>query len=47
MLKNIDKTSTLTIVCRSSHVMAGVSKGASNVLTLVMPTDRATSPFDK
>ena len=47
MLQNIAQTSTLTVVCSSSHVIAGVSSGASRVLTLVIPTDSATSPFDR
>ncbi len=36
--------STLTEVRSISQVIAGVNKGANNVFTLVMPTDKATSP---
>ena len=45
MDRNMAATSTVTVVRRRSHVIRGVRKGASSVLTLVMPTESATSPL--
>ena len=38
---------TSTIVPANSHVRRGVSRGAIIVDTVVIPTDRAKSPFDR
>ena len=47
MERNIAITSTFTVVRKSKYVIAGVNTGASNVFTLVMPTESATSPFER
>ena len=47
METNILTISTVTVVRSSRYVMAGVRKGASSVFTLVIPTERATSPLDR
>ena len=45
--RNIATTFTFTVVFKRKYVIAGVTTGASKVLTLVIPTESATSPFDR
>ena len=45
--RSIALTSTATDVRRYRYVKNGVRSGASKVLTLVIPTDRAVSPFER
>ena len=47
MDKNILTGSTVTVVFNNKQVIAGVKNGASRVLTLVIPTERATSPLER
>ena len=47
ILINIALTSTSTVVLNNKYVIAGVNIGASNVFTLVMHTEKATSPLEK